>query len=296
MLNGPLARFLAWRLGLPLDKPEEANRLYLEKLDAELASSRRVGKAVLLGMDGVYGPDGRLDEGQTHFLIANDAVFEACAAFPRFLPGASINPARRDAVDELERCAARGARLIKVLPNAQVFDPSDARFLPFYRALARLKLPILSHVGFEFSLIGHDQSMGAPARWRAALDEGVALIAAHGCSRGTVLYEPHLAEMAELASRYERFFVDTSALTLPNRFGALLRLRRYPQVFDRLLFGTDYPLPCFAFPCLAAGRVSGYLNARKAGSRFDRQAAVLDALGIPPGRDFEEVFPVGSRL
>jgi hypothetical protein len=292
MLRSPLARFLLWRMGLPLDDPETANRRYLEQLEAELAASARVSKAVLLAMDGVYDASGRLDEGRTDFLIANDAVLEAAGRNARLLPGVSINPARRDAVDELERCAAKGARLVKVLPNAQAFDPAEKRHLPFYRALARLRLPILTHVGFEFSLIGQDQSVGDVSRWRAALDEGSIVIGAHGCSNGAFVGERHFPAMAEFVRRYERFFIDSSALTLPNRAGALWRLRRFPEVFDRLLFGTDYPLPCFAFPALAAGP-RRWWKARAAKNRFDRQFEVLDSLGIPAGRDFESLFPAG---
>jgi hypothetical protein len=109
-LKGSLARFIAWRLGLPLDRPEECNRLYLERLVSELGRSKRVSRAVALALDGVYDASGRLDEARTDFLISNDAVFSACTAHPdRLLPGASINPRRRDALDELARCKALGA-------------------------------------------------------------------------------------------------------------------------------------------------------------------------------------------
>ena len=290
MLKSPLARFLIWRMGLSVDDPETANRVYLEKLSAELGESRRVQKAVLLAMDGVYGDDGRLDEARTDFLIANDCVLEASRKDPRFLAGVSVNPMRRDAVDELERCAAGGARLVKVLPNAQSFDPADRRHLPFYRTLARLKIPILTHVGFEFSLIGQDQSVGDVSRWRAALDEGARLIAAHGCSNGVFFGEKHFPTMIEFVRKYPHFFVDTSALTLPNRAGALFKLRRHPELFDRLLFGTDYPLSVFSMPALGSGSPSKYLEARRQTCRFDRQAAVLDALGVPLGLDFEALF------
>jgi len=138
---------------------------------------------------GVYDGAGRLDEGRTDFLIFNDHVFAVTRGSARLLPGVSVNPSRRDALDELERCAERGAVLVKVLPNTQAFDPADRRFLPFYAALARLRLPLLSHVGYEFSIIGQDQSVGDPGRLRAALDEGVTVIAAHGCSSGLFFRE-----------------------------------------------------------------------------------------------------------
>lgn len=282
MRRSPITKMLAWRQGLPLDDPETANRRYLERLAEELGRSERVGKAVLLGLDGVYDPAGKLDEGGTNFLISNDAVLEAAAGNDRFLAGVSINPRRRDAVDELERCAEKGAFLVKWLPNAQGFDPGEKSCVPFYRALAKRSVPLLSHVGFEFSLIGRDQSVGNPERLIPALEEGATVIAAHGCSSG-ILIERHFDTMLELAGRYERFFVDTSALTLPNRVRALLKIRRRPELFERLVFGTDYPLDVFSYPALLGGSLRGFLSARSSTNRFDRQARVLDSLGIKLG-------------
>ncbi len=286
MRKSPLVRMIAWQQGLPFDDPETANRRYVESLVAELSSSGSVSRAVLLGMDGSYDSSGDLDEGHTDFMISNDYVLKVVAEHPEFLAGVSVNPARKDAVDELERCAAKGAALVKVLPNAQVFDPAEPRYKGFYRAMARLKLPLLSHVGYEFSLVGQDQSVGEPQRLRPALEEGVLVIAAHGCTHGLFVYEKHFDTMLELVKRYENFYVDTSALTLPNRCGGLLRISRHPELFARLLMGTDYPLPCFAFPVLGRLNVGGYLRARAAGNRFDRQARVLKELGIELTADF----------
>lgn len=283
MLNGPLFRFVAWRFGLPLEDPVQTNRLYVERLLARLESSETTAKAVVLGMDGVYDADGRLNENETEFLISNDHVLATAAAHPdRLLAGVSINPARRDAVDEIARCAARGAFLVKVLPNTQHFNPGETRYRDFYRALARTKIPLLSHVGYEFSLLGKDQSVGNPDRLRLALDEGVTVVAAHGASQGLFIYEPHWATLVEYVARYPHFYWDASALTLPNRVGMLLRLRRHPELLERMVFGTDYPLPVFAGAPLLAGRPGGWWNAVKNKNPFDRQARVLAALGAPP--------------
>lgn len=290
MLKSPLAKFIAWTQSLPLEDPETANRLYLENLDRELSASKHVGQAVLLAMDGVYGADGMLDEARTDFLISNDCVLEAAEENPRFLAGVSINPNRCDYLEELIRCASRGASLVKVLPNAQVFDPADKRHKEFYRTLGKLHLPLLSHVGFEFSLIGRDQSLGDPSRLRLALDEGVTVVAAHGCSTGLFLLERYFDAMLDLVKRYKNFYLDTSALTLPNRVGALLRIRRRPELFERLLFGTDYPLPCYAYPALLASP-GAYLEARRTGNRFDRHWRTLSALGLPEGKDAAQLLP-----
>jgi hypothetical protein len=279
LLKSPLARKLIRKHGLDLSDPAKSNQKYIDDLLRELRASTFVGKAVLLGMDGAYDEQGRFDPERTDFVISNACVLQAVKAYPNdFLAGVSINPQRRDAIDELERCAAAGARLVKVLPNSQQFDPGDKRHVPFYRALARLRIPFLSHVGYEFSLIGKDQSAGDPARLRVALDEGATVIAAHGCSYGLLFYEKYLPTFLELVQQYPRFFADISALTLPNRFRMMLQLRKYPETHSRLLFGTDYPLPVFRWPW--RGPLSGLGELMSTTNRFDRQYLVCQRLGV----------------
>lgn len=280
MLKSPLFRFLIWQQGLDLKQAEKSNAKYVANLLSELRGSQKVGRAVLLGMDGVYDSAGKLDEQSTEFLICNDYVLNLAREYPGdFWAGVSVNPGRRDAIDELQRCAAGGAKLVKWLPNAQRFDPGDRRYIPFYRELARLKIPLLSHVGFEFSLIGTDQSAGDPNKLRIALDEGVTVIAAHGCSHGLIFREKFYSTFLDLAHGYDNFFSDISALSLPNRLGMLFRLRRHPELHHRLLFGTDYPLPVFRLPCYGRGGLRGStVLATK--NRFDRHHAVCSELGI----------------
>ena len=281
MLKSPLFRFLLWKHQLSPDKPREANQKYLDDLLGELRASRHVQKAVLLGMDGVYDQNGRLNQAQTDFLISNDYVVKTARAYPNeFLAGVSINPQRRDAVEEVHRCADAGATLVKVLPNAQQFNPGDPSYKAFYRALVERKLPFLSHVGYEFSLIGKDQSVGDPDRLRVALDEGATVIAAHACSYGLMFYEKFLPTFQDLAKRYPHFYADISALTLPNRMRMLLHLRRYPEIHERLLFGTDYPLSVFhiaAWGRVAFGTLRNMIHTK---NRFDRQVAVCRGLGL----------------
>ena len=281
MLKSPLFRYLLWKHQLSPDKPREANQKYLNDLLTELRTSRFVQKAIILGMDGVYDGNGRLVKEHTDFLISSDYVLNTTKAHPdELLAGVSINPQRRDAVEEVHRCADAGAVLVKVLPNAQQFNPADPRYKPFYRALAERKLPFLSHVGYEFSLIGKDQSVGEPDRLRLALDEGVTVIAAHACSYGLMLYEKFITTLHEFVQRYPNFYADISALTLPNRFRMLLHLRKHPEVQNRLLFGTDYPLSVFHLPAwgrVGLGRLFTMITTK---NRFDRQVEVCNGLGL----------------
>jgi hypothetical protein len=284
MLRSPLFRFLLWKHQLHAEQPREANQKYLDDLLGELRASRFVEKAVLLGMDGVYDRDGRLDHAHTDFLIGNDYVLQTAKTYPdQFLAGVSINPQRRDAVEEIHRRADAGAVLVKVLPNVQQFDPANPRFKPFYRALAQRRLPLLSHVGYEFSLIGKDQSLGDPIRLRLPLEEGVTVIAAHACSYGLMVYEKFLPTLQEFVRIYANFYADISALTHPNRFRMLLHLRQHPELHDRLLFGTDYPLSVFHFATwgrVSFGALKELIHTR---NRFDRQHEVCRQLGVSFG-------------
>lgn len=290
MLKSPLFRFLLWKHGLDPQKPGDANRKYLDDLLQELRASRHVRQAVLLGMDGVYDTSGRLVREHTDFLISNDYVLQTAKTYPNeFLAGVSINPQRRDAVEEVHRCAEAGTTLVKVLPNAQQFNPADPKYKPFYRALAERKLPFLSHVGYEFSLIGKDQSVGDPDRLKLALDEGTTVIAAHACSYGLILYEKFIPTLHDFVARYPHFYADISALTLPNRFRMLLHLRKHPEIHERLLFGTDYPLSVFhvaAWGRVAFGTLRDIIRTK---NRFDRQVEVCERLNVK-FRSFGELF------
>lgn len=295
MLKSPLFRFLLWKHGLDPQRPHEANQKYIDDLLSELRASHHVQKAVLLGMDGVYDERGRLSQAHTDFLVSNDYVLQTVKAYPNeFLAGVSINPQRRDAVDEVHRCAEAGAALVKVLPNAQQFNPADPRYTPFYRALAERQLPFLSHVGYEFSLIGKDQSVGDPDRLKLALDEGATVIAAHACSYGLMLYEKFIPTLHDFVKRYPHFYADISALTLPNRFRMLLHLRKHPELHERLLFGTDYPLSVFHLAAWGRVGLGTLKRMMKTTNRFDRQVAVCDGLGLGY-HSMDEILPATSH-
>ena len=281
MLKSPLFRFLLWKHKLSPDQPREANQKYVDDLLLELRASRHVQQAVLLGLDGAYDETGRLNQAHTDFLISNDYVLKTSKAYPQeFLAGPSINPQRRDAIDEVHRVADAGAVLVKVLPNAQQFNPADPRYKPFYRALAERNLPFLSHVGYEFSLIGKDQSLGDPDRLQLALDEGATVIAAHACSYGLIFYEKFLPTIMRLSKHYRQFYADISALTLPNRLAMLLKLRYYPEIHERLLFGTDYPLSVLHLAAWGRVGLGTLRDMIRTTNRFDRQVAVCRGLGL----------------
>jgi len=299
MNNGLLFQYFFRQLGLDPKKPAESNRIYREKLAAALRASRSVRGAVVLAMDGVYDAKGVFNKEATEFLISNDYVLQTAKQFSDVMyPGVSINPQRRDAIDELDRCVAAGAVLVKNLPNAQGFNPANPAYQPYWRRMVHYQIPLLSHIGYEFSLIGRDQSVGDLDRLAAVLDEGVTVIAAHGASYGLGIYEKNWDLFREFVRRYPHFYWDCSALSLPNRFRMLLKIRKCPELWPRMIFGTDYPLPVVSESLLLGGWWKAYPELKMIANPFDRMARMLEILGMPSGSvppPMERLLQTGVR-
>jgi mannonate dehydratase len=166
---------------------------------------------------------------------------------------ASIHPYDPGALDRLDAAAARGARAIKWLPSAQNIDPADARCERYYAKLVALHMPLITHAGDERAVHGFGEHLGNPLRLRRALDAGVRVVVAHCASLGCGhIDDEHSAELgnfdlfAQLMddARYRaNLFGDISAITQSNRMSVVATLLERRDWHERLLNGSDYPLP-----------------------------------------------------
>ncbi len=276
----------------------EAARTYTETLARYLNSARHVRRAVLLALDQAYDEHGKPLTAMGGFSVSNEDVLAWCRDAPEvFLFGASIHPHRRDALEALERCAEQGAVLVKWLPNSQGIDPADRRNLPFYKKLAELGLPLLCHTGFEFALPAIHQAYGELERLRLALEQGVTVIAAHSGSSGLFINRRALTRFEQMLRRYPNLYCDTAALALPNRMEALLWWRGHPELFNRLLFATDFPVPLCALPWFLFLPRADYIRFAREHNPFDRMAVLLKGLGVyPPPDGFELLLQQLGRL
>eukprot|EP01059_Diplonema_ambulator_P014243 TRINITY_DN25104_c0_g1_i1.p1 TRINITY_DN25104_c0_g1~~TRINITY_DN25104_c0_g1_i1.p1 ORF type:complete len:608 (+),score=201.05 TRINITY_DN25104_c0_g1_i1:40-1824(+) len=214
-------------------------------------------KTILLPFDAVYTEDGKLDSKRTALYVPNDHVISECRKYPGMIAACSIHPYRKDAVTALRRCRDAGVRLVKWLPNSQFFDPSSPRCTPFYEAMRELSMTLLCHVGGESSLTfcGTDDELGNPLLIRKALGKGVRVILAHCASEGTAVdlddekkprvpcFDLFLRLMRD--PKYEGLlFADVSALTNFARLPCFVRVLDQPSIHHRLVYGSDYPVPC----------------------------------------------------
>ncbi len=287
-----LAAFLAQSAGTQGSGPAAARR-YMDRLADRLRAARYVRRAVLLALDRAHDIRGNPTRHMQGFAVSNEDVYAWCAEAPDlFLYGASVHPHRPDALDALDRAAAQGAVLVKLIPNSQGIDLAEGRHQPYFRKLAELGLPLLCHTGAEFVLPVQRQAWGDLVRLRPALDAGVTVIAAHGGSSGWFYNQHTLRRYAALLASYPNLYGDTAALGLANRMGGLLWWRRHTEHIGQLLFGTDYPVPVSVAawrPWLGA---ADYRRLRCAANPFDRMALLLEALGIqPPMHGFEALIP-----
>jgi predicted TIM-barrel fold metal-dependent hydrolase len=232
--------------------PQAATRL------ASLVKSiKNHGKHRLLAFDKNYRKDGSVNLEKTEFYVPNEYVFELAEHYPElFVPNISVNPYRPDAIEELEKWARRGARIVKWLPNAMGIDPSDPKCDSFYQKMKELDLILLSHGGEEKAVEAEeDQKLGNPLLLRRALDHGVKVIVAHCAGLGSNEdldtgdrkkvdnFDLFLRLMDE--KRYEGLlFGEISAMTQFNRSGKPLRtMLAREDLHERLVNGSDYPLP-----------------------------------------------------
>jgi hypothetical protein len=237
--------------------PGEIDRAYVSRMRNLVAGLRPGARLLLYAFDSTHDAQGRVLWERTGFYVPNRYARDVARAHPEFEWAASIHPYRADALDALDRAAAEGARAVKWLPPAMGIDPAAPRCKPFYRALARLDLPLISHAGEERAVLGAEaQALANPLRLRAALDEGVRVVAAHcaslgedrdldrGASGPVVPSFDLFTRMMEMAQYRGRLFGDISAVTQRNRATeVLVRLIGRQDWHPRLLNGSDYPLP-----------------------------------------------------
>jgi uncharacterized protein len=259
---------------------EKADSQAVARLTRLVASIKDHGKHRLLAFDKHYRSDGTVNLEKTEFYVPNEYVFELAERHPDlFVPNISVNPYRPDAIAELEKWARRGARIVKWLPNAMGIDPSDPKCDPFYEKMKELDLILLSHGGEEKAVEAEeDQKLGNPLLLRRALDHGVKVIVAHcaglGANEDLDSKDHRVVDNFDLflrlmdEKRYEGLvFGELSAMTQFNRSGKLRTLLAREDLHERLVNGSDYPLPAVNLLIRTRPLVKqGYINADEADS------------------------------
>jgi predicted TIM-barrel fold metal-dependent hydrolase len=149
----------------------------------------------------------------------------------------SVDPTQPGWEDELhEGHEDLGLRGIKLLPMYAGFNPADERLERLWHYAAKHELPVLLHTGttfvsqalLEYTLPRHLDAV-------AARHPDVKLILAH-------LGHPYEGECVVTIRKHPNVYADISALHYrPFQFYHSLMLVQEYGMWDKVLFGTDYP-------------------------------------------------------
>ncbi len=238
---------------------------YLTLIYKHLSTSKEIDGVVLLGLDALYGPrSGKLDKRKTDLWVSNRFLAKKVKELndrltreddpekgkKRFYWGASVSPNRKDWEEEMEFVLNDpNAVLMKLIPSVQHIDLRESKHKDYYESLARNNMPLLCHVGPEYSFPegirekkrDNFRSLDKP------LECGVTVIAAH-CA--TPVFPIDKNETAEFGAFMKsansggrtQLWGDTSAFSLMTRIPILDEiLETFPP--ERLVHGSDFPIP-----------------------------------------------------
>ena len=237
--QAPFIRAMAHSIGLKTDRRSvDLDEAYVRLLVTWLDSSSLAG-LVALACDDVHEENGVRRPDLSRLFVPNDYVFRVAKLEPRILPGISIHPARKDALDALDASVEAGAVLLKLLPCVQIVDPSLPKYRGFWKRMAELGLPLLAHTGGEFSLPTYRPELQDPNCLRVPLELGVKVIAAHCGAPALPWGKDYSLEFLRLRRTFPNLYGDISALSQPTHLKTLARLRDDPE---RVLYGSDYPV------------------------------------------------------
>jgi predicted TIM-barrel fold metal-dependent hydrolase len=212
---------------------------------AEMLRGSGLAKGVILAQDAVYGINGKPDWKRTACYVPNEYLLQVVGRYPDLmLPCVSINPDRSDALDELDRCVAEGARLLKIHPPIQGVNVADKKHTKFFRRCDEEGVVVMVHTGHEHSGPVIDIELASPRKLVLALDEGCTVVACH-CGTGWLGDKPDmLPEFLTMLDKYPNLWGDTAVLGSLGRVPDFSRLLEVPSAVDRLLHGSDFPFPC----------------------------------------------------
>jgi predicted TIM-barrel fold metal-dependent hydrolase len=168
----------------------------------------------------------------------------------KFLWGASVSPNRKDWAEELEFVVDDpNMVLMKLIPSVQHINLRDPKHKGYYESLAKRRIPLLCHVGPEYSFPeGIREKKRDNFRFLdKALECGVTVIAAHCATPVFPIDKDETKEFYAFMKSANsgnkiQLWGDTSAFSLLTRIPILKEiLDTFPP--EWLVHGSDFPIP-----------------------------------------------------
>ncbi len=235
-----------------LENPYEA---YTDALVNGIRHSQYLKKSVLFGVDARVNAKGEVLHKDLTVCASNEEVLKIYEKNGDvIIPFFSINPLRPDALDLIDRYSELGFKGAKFLQNYWNVNTNEARYRSYFEKLQEKNLPLIVHIGSESSIHSH-KACECISMLHHPLEVGVNVIAAHmalsytpfkmlqAFSRHPKHYNTEYFTLLEMLECHDNLYADVSALLTPVRAKVLRHLSQQHHIHDKLLFGTDYPVP-----------------------------------------------------
>jgi len=256
-------QFSIYQSAAGIDDLEKVDAQYLYRLNKLVKYQPNKGTYGLMAFDYFHHDNGNKDLEMSTFRVPNKYMLKVVQSNPkRYFPIASIHPYRDDALEELTYYAKKKVRFIKWLPNAMGINPSSEdkkqELMDFYKIMKKYDMVLISHTGDEKATHAEEyQRFGNPVYLKLPLDMGVKVVMAHlatlgsckeieveeGLCKADEAYIDIALEMMRNEKYKANLFGEISALTQFNRQHNILKVFAAHDIHNRLINGSDYPLP-----------------------------------------------------
>jgi uncharacterized protein len=248
---------------LGVNKDDLLNRKYDAFVDAfinNIKSSKYVTKSVVLPVDAKIDTKGREISKDKTVCSSNEDVLSEYKRNPNeVIPFFSVNPNRVDALDLIDKYASQGFKGAKFLQNYWDIDINDEKYISYFEKIKSYDLPIIIHTGSEHAVESNPMYEKIEVA-NLAIDIGCKVILAHFGVNSIIEHnskkvlnnfsfdnkkfgDDYFKTIAYL-EEHENVYADLSAMVMNFRSKIIEDLaKNQTHIHDKLLFGTDYPVP-----------------------------------------------------
>ncbi len=248
---------------LGVDKDDLLDRKYDAFVDAfinNIQTSKYVKKSVVLPVDAKIDSKGREISRDKTVCSSNEDVLNEHKKYPNeVIPFFSVNPNRVDALDLIDEYASQGFKGAKFLQNYWDIDINDDKYIPYFEKIKSYDLPIIIHTGSEHAIESNPIYEKVEVA-NSAIEIGCKVVLAHFGVNTIMEHNPRkflnnfsfdnkkfgddYFKTIEYLEKHENVYADLSAMVMNFRSKIIEDLaKNQSQIHDKLLFGTDYPVP-----------------------------------------------------
>ncbi len=249
-------RFFGKKMGVePKELIANPYKAYTDALVNNVRDSKYLSKTVLFGVDARVDNIGKELHKDITVCASNEDLLKLYEKNSDvIIPFFSINPMRPDALDLIDKYSELGFKGAKFLQNYWGVDTRDKKYRAYFEKLKEKKLPLIVHIGSESS-IHSIKECEKIEMLDHPLEVGVTVIAAHmaldyeslkifkALSKNPKNFNKDYYTLLEMLHKHDNLYADISAILTPVRAKVLRHLSQQHDIHDKILFGTDYPVP-----------------------------------------------------